>query len=126
LVAPKIREMVMLQPGFLYAHGEPVYATPVLYGYEDSWVPLAQDFTSDGEKQKFVRFLLPDGQIDPAFTTAAPLLEDPDLRGKGRVRTDSYPPGFQAGLDALLNPGSPGRISWHVVPDADLVPARRR
>jgi len=126
LVAPKIREMVMLQPGFLYAHGEPVYAIPVLYGYEDSWAPLAQDFTSDGEKQKFVRFLLPDGQIDPAFTTAAPLLEDPDLRGKGRVRTDNYPPGFQAGLDALLNPGSPRRISWHVVPDADLVPARRR
>lgn len=127
LVAPKIREMVMLQPGFLYAHGEPVYAIPVLSGYdEDSWVPLAQDLTGDGEKQKFVSFLSPDGQIDPAFTTAAPLMEDPDLRSKGRVRTDSYPPGFQAVLDALLNPNSTTKISWHVVPDPDLVPARRR
>jgi len=127
LVAPKIREMVMLQPGFLYAHGEPVYAIPVLSGYdEDSWTPLAQDLTSDGEKQKFVRFLLPDGQIDPAFTTAAPLMEDPDLRGKGRVRTDSYPPGFQAVLDTLLNPYPSTKVSWHVVPDPDLVPARRR
>jgi len=84
------------------------------------------DFTAEGEKQKFVRFLLPDGQIDPAFTTAAPLMEDPDLRGKGRVRTDSYPPGFQAVLDTLLNPYPSTKVSWHVVPDADLVPARRR
>jgi hypothetical protein len=127
LVAPKIREMVMLQPGFLYAHGDPVYAIPVLSGYdEDSRAPLAQDLTSDGEKQKFVSFLSPDGQIDPAFTTAAPLLEDPDLRGKGRVRTDSYPPGFQAVLDTLLNYQLLTNISWHVVPDPDLVPARRR
>jgi hypothetical protein len=126
MMAPKIREMVMLQPGFLYAHGDPVYAIPVLSGYERSPVLLAQDLTSDGEKQKFVRFLLPDGQIDPAFTTAAPLMEDPDLRGKGRVRTDSYPPGFQAVLDTLLNPYPSTKVSWHVVPDADLVPARRR
>jgi len=98
-----------------------------LSGYdEDSWAPLAQDLTSEGEKQKFVSFLSPAGQIDPAFTTAAPLMEDPDLRGKGRVRTDSYPPGFQAVLDALLNPNSTTKISWHVVPDPDLVPARRR
>jgi hypothetical protein len=127
LVAPKIREMVMLQPGFLYAHGDPVYAIPVLSGYdEDSRAPLAQDLTSEGEKQKFVSFLSPDGQIDPAFTTAAPLLEDPDLRGKGRVRTDSYPPGFQAVLDTLLNVSPYTKVSWHVVPDADLVPPSRR
>jgi len=126
MMAPKIREMVMLQPGFLYAHGDPVYAIPILSGYERSLELLAQDLTSDGEKQKFVSFLSADGQIDPAFTTAAPLMEDPDLRGRGRVRTDSYPPGFQAVLDALLNPGSTTKISWHVVPDPDLVPARRR
>lgn len=126
MVAPKIREMVMLQPAFLYAHGDPVYAIPVLSGYEGSRDPLAQDLTGDGEKQRFVGFLSPDGEIDPAFTTAAPLIEDPDLRGKGRVRTDSYPPGFQAVLDTLLNPSPSTKVSWHVVPDADLVPARRR
>jgi len=132
LVAPKIREMIMLQPGFLYAYSEPVYALPdvsdipVSFFNQDWGPPLAQDFTAEGEKQKFVRFLLPDGQIDPAFTTAAPLMEDPDLRGKGRVRTDSYPPGFQAVLDTLLNPYPSTKVSWHVVPDADLVPARRR
>jgi hypothetical protein len=54
------------------------------------------------------------------------LLEDADLRGKGRVKTDIYPPEFQAVLDTLLNPGSNTKISWHVVPDPDLVPARRR
>ena len=126
MMAPKIREMVMLQPGFLYAHGDPVYAIPILSGYEYSGNLLAQDLTSDAEKQKFVSFLSPDGQIDPAFTTAAPLLEDPDLRGKGSVRTDSYPPGFQAVLDTLLNDYPYTKISWHVVPDPDLVPARRR
>ena len=126
VIAPKIREMVMLQPGFMYAHGEPVYAIPQLFGYESSTSPLAQDLTSDAEKQKFVGFLAPDGLVDPAFTTSAPLLEDADVRGKGRVRTDSYPPGFQAVLDTLLNPYSETQIAWHVVPDADLVPARRR
>ncbi|MFI5387053.1 MAG: hypothetical protein ACHQ50_13145 [Fimbriimonadales bacterium] len=126
MMAPKIREMVMLPPGFLYAHGDPVYAIPLLSGYEDSREPLAQDLTSDGEKQKFVGFLLPDGQIDPVFTTAAPLIEDPDLRGKGRVRSDSYPPGFQAVLDTLLNQFTQTKVSWHVVPDADLVPPSRR
>ena len=126
MMAPKIRELVMLQPGFLYAHGEPVYAIPELFGYEGSSKPLAQDLTTDAEKQKFVSFLGPDGLIDPAFTTAAPLMEDADLRGKGRVKAGVYPPGFQAVLDMLLNPGSSAKISWHVVPDADLVPARRR
>ena len=57
MIAPKIREMVMLQPGFLYAHGEPVYAIPELWGYEGSREPLTQDLTSDTEKQKFVSFL---------------------------------------------------------------------
>lgn len=126
LIAPKIREMMMLQPGILYAHGDPVFAIPILSGYESSRELLAQDLTSDGEKQKFVSFLSPDGQVDPAFTTAAPLIEDPDLRGMGRVRTDSYPPGFQAVLDALLNSYPYTKISWHVVLDPDLVPARRR
>jgi hypothetical protein len=126
MMAPKIREMVMLRPGFLYAHGDPVYAIPVLSGYERSPFLLAQDLTSDAEKQKFVSFLSPGGQIDPAFTTSAPVVEDADLRGKGRVKTDIYPPEFQAVLDTLLNPGSNTKISWHVVPDPDLVPARRR
>ena len=126
LIAPKIREMVMLQSGFMYAHGEPVYAIPELLGYGRSIDPLLQDLTSDAEKQKFVKFLAPDGRVDPAFTTSAPLLEDADLRGKGRVRTDTYPSGFQAVLDTLLNPGSDSKVSWHVVPDADLVPAHRR
>lgn len=126
IIAPKIREMVMLRPGFLYAHGDPVYAIPELSGYDSSIDPLAQDLTSDAEKQKFVGFLAPDGRVDPAFTTSAPLAEDPDLRGKGRVSTANYPPGFQAVLDALLNPYSDTQVSWHVVPDADLVPARRR
>jgi hypothetical protein len=126
VIAPKIREMVMLQPGFMYAHGEPVYAIPALLGYGGSFYPLLQDLTSNVEKQKFVRFLAPDGRVDPAFTTSVPLLEDTDLRGKGRVRTDTYPSEFQAVLDTLLNPGSDSQVSWHVVPDADLVPARRR
>jgi hypothetical protein len=126
VIAPKIREMVMLQPGFMYAHGEPVYAIPALLGYGGSFYPLLQDLTSNVEKQKFVRFLGPDGRVDPAFTTSVPLLEDTDLRGKGRVRTDTYPSEFQAVLDTLLNPGSDSQVSWHVVPDADLVPARRR
>ena len=125
-IAPKIREMVMLPPGYLYAHGDPVYAIPTLVGYEGSTVPLAQDFTGDGEKQMFVRFLSPDGQVDPAFTTSVPLVEDPDLRGKGRVRTHSYPPGFQAVLDTIVNYYSSAKVSWHVVPDPDLIPARRR
>jgi hypothetical protein len=53
-------------------------------------------------------------------------MEDADLRGKGRVKAGIYPPEFQAILDMLLNRGSSTRISWHVVPDADLIPARRR
>ena len=126
MIAPKVREMVMLQPGFLYAHGDPVYAIPRVEGVGGSDAPLAQDLTSDGEKQKFVGFLLPDGRVDPAFTTAAPLVEDPDLRGKGRIRTGSYPADFQAVLDTIGSPDSYTKVSWHVVPDPDLVPARRR
>jgi hypothetical protein len=136
-VAPKVREMVMLQPGFMYAHGESVYAIPELkVGFQNGlWTsvyPLGQDWTAVDEKQKFVKFLTPDGQIDSSFTTFRPLTEDPDLRGKGKVKADEYPAGFQAVLESIRNKDETNdwttiaQISWHVVPDPDLVPAGRR
>jgi hypothetical protein len=96
--------LTMLNSGFLYA-------------YDES--PASPD-----ERDRFVEFLGSDGEVEADFATLIPLKEDPDLVGKGRVVTNNYPAGFQAALDGIAN--GTAQIAWHVVPDPDLVPARRR